>query len=72
MKSNNHVKCWLCGQWQREDLTIRMQFNGIEETICYQCAAIIEQREETLELEAKMYNGTAPSLEEAFNEDDKD
>lgn len=65
----NRVKCWLCGQWQREDLTIPMMFEGENELICYQCATLIEEREDSLEIERSAYSRSAGvSLEEAFNE----
>lgn len=33
----NHVKCWLCGRWIKEEYTYKMKFSGSEESICPEC-----------------------------------
>lgn len=48
----NRVQCWICRQWQAEKYTERMSFNGMEETVCLNCIAQIEEREDNLKINA--------------------
>lgn len=50
--NDNRVKCWICGQWQKESLTRQVLFEGLPETVCLSCRSQIIEREEGLEVEA--------------------
>lgn len=57
-KTGRKVKCWLCGSWQDEAYTILMDFNGMEERVCYDCKLRMDTREDQLEqknIELSMY-----------------
>lgn len=47
--SGHRIKCFLCGQWQKDSLTRGFMFNGIEERICVSCRHAILARETDLE-----------------------
>ena len=54
----NRLRCFTCGRWIRQDLTVMKMFNGIAEPICYTCKDKFNTIDETEEMEKKIYEKT--------------
>ena len=50
-KHLNKIKCWICGQWQSENYTREVIFNGNPELVCIVCFNALEARDDALSME---------------------
>lgn len=47
--TSNKVQCFMCQQWQSDEYTKLIKFNGIEEPVCLGCVSHLNTREDSLE-----------------------
>jgi hypothetical protein len=47
----NKIKCWICGQWQSEQYTRQVIFNGKAESVCISCDNALKERDDALSME---------------------
>lgn len=51
----NRLRCFMCGRWVRQDLTVMKKFNGIDEPVCYSCADKLTMIDDMEEMERTVY-----------------